>query len=83
MKLTGRVSLTVIILLLFSVSLCKGQSVIGNNINKGVDFATRHNFKDAKNEFGKVLEVEPFSESTKRLLKVIEDITDKKICSPY
>ena len=44
-----------------------------------MDLAAQGKYKEARVEFDKVLEVDPFSESAKRLLKVIQDVTDQKI----
>jgi len=46
---------------------------------KGVAFASKGKFKEAKAEFEKALKIDPFNGSAKRLLKVIEDVANKKI----
>ena len=47
--------------------------------NKGEDQAIKGNFEEAKIQFEKTLELDPYNNSAKLNLKIIKDATDKKI----
>ena len=46
---------------------------------KGVEYAAQGKFGDSKEEFEKALKFDPFYESARELLKVIEDVNKRKI----
>ena len=48
-------------------------------LTKGVDYAAQGKFREAKEEFEKALKADPSSEFAEDSLKVIKDVTDKKI----
>jgi tetratricopeptide (TPR) repeat protein len=79
MKVMIRIGVSVLIVFSFTVGLCYGQSTAWQYLTKGVDYADQGKFKEAKEEFEKALKVDPFYYSAKRVLKVIEDVTDHKI----
>lgn len=79
MKLAGRISLTVIITLIFTVSLCYGQSTAKQIYRVGVDFAAQGKLKEAEEEFRKALKVNPLYQPAKGALRVLNDVAGKKI----
>ncbi len=81
MKHLGRFGFTALIILFLTAGLCYGQSAPNQHWVKGVEFAAQEKFNEAKGEFGKVSKGDPYYGTTKRALKVIKDVTDKKIKS--
>ena len=81
MKVLGRISVSVVMVLFLSSSLSYGQSTAIQYLSKGVDYAAQGKFKDAKEEFGKVSKADPLYSSIEENLKIIEDVIDKKIAS--
>ncbi len=79
MKVLEKIGVSVLIVLFITIGLCYGQSGAKLHLTKGVDYAAQGKFKKAKDEFDKALKADPFFEATKRALKVIEDVNDKKI----
>lgn len=79
MKVSVRICVSFLIVLFLTSSLCYGRSPVMQILTKGVDYAAQGKLKEAKEEFEKALEVDPFMESAKESLQVIEDVTDKKI----
>ena len=79
MKICRGISISVLIILFFSVDICYGQNVVKQSYTKGVEFAVQGNFKEAKGEFEKALKVDSSYRAAKQALKVIEDVIDKKI----
>ena len=79
MKVSGRIGVSVLIILFLAVGLSYGQSAGLQSLTKGVDYGAQGKFEEAKKEFEKIPEVDRFYEPAKRVLKVIEDVTDKKI----
>ena len=51
----------------------------GQLLNKGVEHGSQGKFKEAKEEFEKALEVDPYSGGPKRYLRIIEYIDQQKI----
>ncbi|MHC5033388.1 MAG: tetratricopeptide repeat protein, partial [Planctomycetota bacterium] len=79
MKFSRRLVVLVIVVFILWTNLCFGQSVGKQYLAKGVGYAVQGKLKEAKKEFEKALELEPFNETRKLLLKVIEDGVEKKI----
>jgi tetratricopeptide (TPR) repeat protein len=79
MKFLRKIVVLALIVLFLSTNLCYGQGVVMQNVAKGVDFAAQGKFNEAKEEFEKALMVDLSNDSAKRALKVIEDVTKKKI----
>jgi tetratricopeptide (TPR) repeat protein len=66
-------------MLFVAVTLSHGQSAAMQHLIDGVDYAAQGKLKEAKMEFEKALKVDPFMESAEYSLRVIKDVTDKKI----
>ena len=79
MKVPRRISVSVLMVLFLTTGLSYGQSAAKQHLTKGVDYAAQGKFREAKEELEKALEVDPFLESAKESLQVIEDVNDKKI----
>lgn len=79
MKVSGRIGVSVLIILFVTVSLSYGQSLTKQSYTKGIDYAAQGKFKEAKEEFEKVLKADPFYEPAKEALKVMIDVIDRKI----
>jgi Tfp pilus assembly protein PilF len=79
MKFFRRIVVLVLVVFILSTNLCYGQSIVKQYLTKGVGYAVKGKFKEAKKEFEKALELDPFNETRKLLLKVIEDGVEKKI----
>jgi tetratricopeptide (TPR) repeat protein len=83
MKVLIKISVLVITVLFLTVGFCYGQDFAEqfrrSCYSKGVEHAVKGNFIKAKEEFEKVLEFDPYYESAKRAVKVIEDTLDQKI----
>ncbi len=79
MKVLEKIGISVLIVLFITIGLCYGQSGAMQHLIKGVDYAAQGKFKEAKEEFDRALKADPFLEAAKRVLKVIEDVNDKKI----
>ena len=79
MKLLRRIGLSVLIILFLAVGLCYAQNTAKQIYAKGVEYATQGKLEEAKEEFEKALKVDPFYESAKSTLKVIEDVNNQKI----
>jgi len=79
MKVLRRIGVSALIVSFLSAGICYGQSVAMQSLSKGVDFAAQGKFKEAKEEFEKALKADPFYESAKESLRIIEDVADKKI----
>jgi tetratricopeptide (TPR) repeat protein len=83
MKVLINISLLVMIVLFLTVEFCYSQGIVEqfrrSCYTKGVDHAAKGNFNKAKKEFEKALKIDPYYESAKRAVKVIEDALDRKI----
>ena len=73
------ISILGLVVFILSTNLCYGQSVGKQYLIKGVGYAVQGKFEEAKKEFKKALELDPFNETRKLLLLVIEDGVEKKI----
>jgi len=73
------ISIPVLIVVFLTAVICFGQDTAEQIVAKGVEYAADGKFQDAKEEFEKALKVEPFYESAKSTLKVIEDVNSQKI----
>lgn len=79
MKVLTRIGLSILVILLLSIGLCYAQGVAGQSTAKGVDYAARGKFNEAKDEFEKALKIDPLFGPATRALKVIEDVADQKL----
>ena len=82
MKVLIKISVLIITVLFTTVEFCNGQSVIEkfrrSCYAKGVEHAAKGNFYEAREEFEKALKFDPYFESAKRVVKVLEDAFGKK-----
>jgi tetratricopeptide (TPR) repeat protein len=78
-KVSGRIGVSLLTILFLAVSFSYAQNVAKQHLTKGMDYAVQGKFREAKEEFIKALEVDPFYETAKESLQVIEDVNDKKI----
>ncbi len=60
MKISIRMSVPVLLVLFLTVSAGYGQSPIEESFARGMDFAIRGKFEEARREFKKVLEIDEF-----------------------
>jgi len=81
MKIQRIIYSAFLIVLFLTFGLVFAQGVNGSNYNKGVEYAAQGKFKEAREEFEKALKVDSYYGSAKRALKVIEDVTEKKLKS--
>jgi len=81
MKALRKIGLLALIISFLTINLCYGQNSAEQTWTKGVEYAAQGKFKEAKGEFEKALEVDPYYDPAKRALKVIEDVIDQKIKS--
>jgi Tfp pilus assembly protein PilF len=65
MKFFRRIVVLVLVVFILSTNLCYGQSIVKQYLTKGVGYAVKGKFKEAKKEFEKALELDPFNETTK------------------
>jgi tetratricopeptide (TPR) repeat protein len=79
MKVSVRICVSILMILFLAVTLSYGQSAAKKHLTKGVDYAAQGRFEEAKEEFEKALKADPSSEFAEDSLKVIKDVTDKKI----
>ena len=83
MKVLMQISVLVITVLFLMVGFCYGQGVAEqfrrNCYTKGLEHAVKGNFNESKEEFQKALKFDPYYESAKRAVKVIEDAFAQKI----
>ena len=83
MKVLMQISVLVITVLFLMVGFCYGQSVAEqfrrSCYTKGLEHAVNGDFNEAKEEFQKALKFDPYYESAKRAVKVIEDAFAQKI----
>ncbi|MHC4756904.1 MAG: tetratricopeptide repeat protein [Planctomycetota bacterium] len=79
MKVLRKIGVSVLIVLFVAVGLSFGRSVAKQVLTKGVDYAAQGKFEEAKEEFEKALKAAPFWGAARDSLKVIEDVTERKI----
>ena len=79
MKVVGKIGVSVLTALFVAVGLSFGQSVAKQILTKGVDYAAQGKFEEAKEEFDRALKATPFWGPARDSLKVIEDVTQRKI----
>ena len=79
MRVLGKIGVSVLIALFVAVGLSYGQSVAKQILTKGVDYAVQGKFEEAKEEFERALKAAPFLKAARDGLKVIEDVTERKI----
>jgi tetratricopeptide (TPR) repeat protein len=83
MKALKKISVLVITVLSLTVGFCYSQGVAEqfrrSCYTRGVGHAAKGNFNEAKEEFEKALKFDPYYESAKRAVKIIEDALDQKI----
>jgi tetratricopeptide (TPR) repeat protein len=79
MKALGRIGLLALVTLFLAINLCYGQNTIEQSSARGVKYAAQGKFKEAKEEFEKVLKIDPLFNPAKRCLKFIEEVNEGKI----
>jgi len=88
MKALRRICAIVLIILFSTIGLCYGQNIINPSfvinvshpsVFKGVEFAAQGIFKEAKEKFESALEGPSPDELAKEYLRILKDVTDKKI----
>ena len=79
MKVIGEIGVSVVTVLFLAIGLSFGQSVVNQNLTKGVGFAAQGQFEEAKAEFEKAVKAAPLLGAARDGLKVIEDVTQRKI----
>ena len=79
MKVIGNIGVVVLTVLFVAVDLNFDQSVVKQHLTKGVDYAAQGKFEEAKKEFVEVLKAAPFLGAARDSLKVIEELTQRKI----
>ncbi len=72
---------SVLMALFLTVGVCSGKDRAKEDFNKAVEYGVQGKFKEAKEEFEKALNVDPFYTYAEESLKVIGDVTDQKIRS--
>lgn len=79
MKAFGKIAMSILIALFLTKGLCHGsQSLAEQAWSKGVEYTAQGKFREAKNEFQKVLRVATHGPA-KEASKVIEDVTSQRI----
>ena len=81
MNVSTKIGISVLMILFLTVGLCFGQNTVDQIFTKGVEYGAEGKFQEAKEQFEKALEVDPFYEPAKEVLQVIEDVIDQKIKS--
>jgi tetratricopeptide (TPR) repeat protein len=79
MKILRRIGVSVLVIYSLMVGLSNGQSIPEQSLSKGLDYAVKGKYINAKVEFEKALKVDPFYQPAKKALKVIGDVINRKI----
>jgi tetratricopeptide (TPR) repeat protein len=79
MKVLARLGISVLMILVLTIGVSYGQRPGKEFYDKGVEYATQGNFKEAKVAFEKALKADPFFSCAKICLKTIEDVIGQKI----
>jgi tetratricopeptide (TPR) repeat protein len=79
MHATGRTTLLLIFALFLALGLWCGRSVAEQSLTPGIEYAAQGKFKEAKEEFERILQVYPNEESARQGLKIIERVTAKDL----
>jgi len=79
MRVLVRIVVFGLAVLYLMASLCYAQIVTKQYFAKGYEYAAQGKFKEAKEEFGKALKVDPLNERARLCLRIIEDVTNKKL----
>jgi tetratricopeptide (TPR) repeat protein len=79
MQFIGKTRLLIIFTLFFTLGLWCGQSVAKQSLTPAMEYAAQGKFKEAKEEFERILKVDPLNERAKLCLRIIENVTDKKL----
>ena len=74
-----RTVVLVLIALFLTVELSFGQNNAMQFLAKGVEHAEKGNFNKAKVEFEKALKVDPFFETAKNYLRLVEYVNQQEI----
>ena len=74
-----RMGVLVLILLFLAGGLGFGQNTAKQILTKGVEHAAQGNFTEAKEEFEKVLKADPFFETVKNYLRLVEYVNLQEI----
>ena len=81
MKVLGKICVSVVLVLFVTGGLCYAQNTAEEYFTKGVEYGAQGKFEEAKKEFEKALEADPFHINTEVFLGIIEDVNDEKIKS--
>jgi len=76
-----RTGMLVLMVLFLTVDLGFGQNTTKQFMIKGVEYGAQGNFQDAKEEFEKVLKINPSNTVAEEGLKVIEYVNEEKVRS--
>ena len=79
MKISIRMSVPLLLILFLAVDVCYGLSPSEKRYIKGVELAIEGEFKKARRQFEKALEVDSFYIPAREGLKLIDDVIDRKI----
>jgi tetratricopeptide (TPR) repeat protein len=79
MKAVTRISVSVLTAFFITFGLSYGQNTAEQFLTKGEEYAAQGKFKEAKVQFEKALKVDPFYQTAKLILEVIEDLNAKRI----
>ena len=79
MKVLIKIWATILIIFFIVIGLCYCQSADRQYLSKGADYAAQGKFKEAKEEYEKALKAGLYPESVKDALRIIEDVSGKKI----
>ncbi len=79
MKISIRMCVPLFLILFLAVDVCYGLSPSEKRYIKGVELAIEGKFKKARRQFEKTLEVDNFYIPAREGLKLIDDVTDRKI----
>ena len=81
MKALGKIGQPLAIIIFLIAGISYGQSTIQSCFSKGLDYVAQGKFKEAKEEFGKLSKDDRYYGTTELALKIIEDVSAKKIAS--
>jgi len=79
MQVLKRIDAVILMTLCFLITPSFGQDDAKTLLTNAVEYAAQGNFSTAKAEMEQALQVDPFYESARSTLNVIEDLNDKKI----
>jgi len=79
MKVLRRISLAILMVLPLTFGITCTQSTPDESYIRGVGYAARGKFLEAKEQFEKALKIDPFFEEAESKLKTINDVTEQKL----